>query len=586
MASLNFGAGLPNISDGAGVAPAPSSTDWRQAVAAPRKHRTARALVLVAVVGTVAAGGVAQAGAETAPPPVTPTATSSLTPMQSDSVAALATDTPSDTTSPTDSPTPSDTATPSDPPSPTATPTAPLPPTDPPTSAPARDLSPVIAAPTTYRVLGSPHRVPDSERPRFETRATRVDGGVHDVSGVRMARVGGVLYDHPAFQATYGIANINSYQQTHDPLYLSRALLQADRLKTRHVDHGGGWFFPYGFPAALPAHGIDERPPWYSEFAQGAALSLFSRLASLPALSDADRATWRAAADATFASFRVQPPGERNGITVDRNGYLWLQEWPTTVPDDSFGGHASAAYGIYDYWVLTGSSSAAKLWEGAAATLLHYAPVVRNVGWRSNYCATHSLPTPLDYQGHLVQHFMWYSWILRDPRFAHWADLFASDYPPMTSGSVHFSGGTYRLVRFSATGHVVASRSMTVKASATYHASNRAKIRNEVGFWFTMTTGPAAGWLVAESPSRDYLTGVHLLRHYDPARRMVLPWRVRVGYRFSGSGTPQGYRTVTRTADTPVTYDAWALMRGRYWVHLSSGPLAGYWIPDSGLYRP
>ncbi|MDP9183710.1 MAG: hypothetical protein M3P04_13155, partial [Actinomycetota bacterium] len=138
--------------------------------------------------------------------------------------------------------------------------------------------------------------------PYSDTRALpRTGAGVVDKHGVRMVEVGGRRYDHPAAQARYGLALLESYRLTGDPHYLALAQAQADRLVSRRVIEAGAWFYPYGYDHRGPG-GVVRKAPWYSGLGQGQALSLLTRLATVTGSP-----VYRAAADLTFASLLVPP---------------------------------------------------------------------------------------------------------------------------------------------------------------------------------------------------------------------------------------------------------------------------------------
>ena len=230
----------------------------------------------------------------------------------------------------------------------------------------------------------------------------REDPGVHDRYGVRMRPARGVLYDFPRGQSTYGLLNLSSYLVTDDQFYLDRALAQATRLRETRVVAGEAWYYPnrpskdrHGEP------GESIAAPYYSALAQGRVLMFFARLAEVTG-----DAAWRDAADHTFAS--LMRAGPRSGpyvANVDSRGFLWLQEWPWPGmrPDDTFNGHNSAAFGIYEYWHLTKDAQALEYFRGAATTAQRYAGAFRNPGWLSFYCRAHHDLNPFYHNYHVGQ---------------------------------------------------------------------------------------------------------------------------------------------------------------------------------------
>ncbi|HZL65186.1 MAG TPA: hypothetical protein VFD50_09655 [Thermoleophilia bacterium] len=133
-------------------------------------------------------------------------------------------------------------------------------------SAAAPERTPAPAAPAADGIHFSFHTVPyalrdlpQSQRQFYGSGAlSRVDTGVHDDQGVRMRRVGGVLYDFPRGQATYGLLNLSAYRVTHDDFFLQRALAQAQRLVSNRVVSGDAWFCPN--PNHYYRHGLHDEP--------------------------------------------------------------------------------------------------------------------------------------------------------------------------------------------------------------------------------------------------------------------------------------------------------------------------------------
>ena len=107
--------------------------------------------------------------------------------------------------------------------------------------------------------------------------------------------------------------------------------------------------------------------PYYSALAQGRVLMFFARLAEVT--GDV------VAADAADQHVRELPAhraalrpvcGERQLARL-----FWLQEWPcpgSAITDDTFNGHNSAAFGIYEYWHLTRDARALESFRAAATT--------------------------------------------------------------------------------------------------------------------------------------------------------------------------------------------------------------------------
>lgn len=204
-------------------------------------------------------------------------------------------------------------------------------------------------------------------------------------SGYALYRAGdGQLYDHPVAQAQYVVNMLRDYRLTPERQYLDAAIVNADRLLLRATKVGRAIFFPYPFDYPLHGRGL-LRAPWYSGMAQGVALAGFVRL-----FERTGDLRWKAAADATFASFLVPQTGPGPWVTMVEGELLWFEEYPWEPADHTFNGHVFALYGLYDYWRLTQDPRAERLIRGGLATSEVAASLVRVPGGLSRYCISAS----------------------------------------------------------------------------------------------------------------------------------------------------------------------------------------------------
>ncbi len=214
----------------------------------------------------------------------------------------------------------------------------------------------------------------------------QVEGKYTDPEGVLLVEWPGYEEPivHPVNQAMYGIYSMMAYEHTGDPVYLQRAEANARFLLSHSEGVDGAVWFPYMFPYNL--HGDESmalQPNWYSGMAQGQMLSLLSQLCG--ATSEAE---WCEAADATFQSF-LQPdlPGQ-SFVRIDGDGHLWLEEYVGDGVEATsvINGHIYSAFGLVDYYLLTGSEDALVLFDGAATTIRDSFPEYRVPGEASFYC--------------------------------------------------------------------------------------------------------------------------------------------------------------------------------------------------------
>ncbi len=406
----------------------------------------------------------------------------------------------------------------------------------------------------------------------------RVDPGVHDRYGVRMRPARGVLYDFPRGQSTYGLLNLSSYLVTDDQFYLDRALAQATRLRDTRVVAGEAWYYPNR--PSKDRHGKTGEliaAPYYSALAQGRVLMFFARLAEVTG-----DATWRDAADHTFASFlRTGPRSGPYVSNVDARGFLWLQEWPWPGmrPDDTFNGHNSAAFGIYEYWHLTKDAQALEYFRAATTTAQRYSGAFRNPGWLSFYCRAHHDVNPFYHNYHVGQLLELYR-MTGAVTFARYADVFSDDYPrPGLSGAMTVEPGRYTAVKFDALGRVRARRTLAVARALTTRVSRRTRLVPGGELYLRLAGSPAGGWWLAERPGRVYADEAAALRTYDPVRSVaLLAGRRYKAVKLGKGGMVDASVMIQPGAAVTLAVNAGATVLGYPCVRIADGDLAKYWL--------
>jgi len=398
----------------------------------------------------------------------------------------------------------------------------------------------------------------------------KVDTGVHDDQGVRMSLYGGKLYDHVTPQASYGLQNLASYNLTGDPFYLARAEAQAQRLIARHHLVGSAWFHPNDFAWPLMT------PPWYSAMGHGLSMALFGGL-----YEATGHTIYLQAAQGTFASYLIRGPLSSPWIvSVDGNGFLWLQEYPRNNADPVLNGHMFSAFGLYDYYQLTHDKRALELFNGALTTVLHYASWFRQPGWRSYYRFSRNLVASQGYHGIHVSQFMTMYRLTGLTTFARLADAFKSDYPkPEISGSIRVVPGIYTGLRFDSSGRAIGRRTYRVTHAVRLPVTRRERIYHQSGYWFLTTSGPWTGLHLRERAGSVYLPGELRFLNYDPPRKLVLPaGHVYTGRTFDDDGAITATLRFSAGSPTTATVRLRARVNGADQVLVAGGPLAGYWL--------
>lgn len=166
--------------------------------------------------------------------------------------------------------------------------------------------------------------------------------------------------------------------------------------------------------------------------AQGQALSLFSRL-----YDQTGDQKWKKAADETWKSFPQTYNASKPWSSIVVDGHLYLEEYAGNLPPLLvLNGQIFAAFGLYDYWRVTGDTQALQFLDGTVTTVLgRMMPMVRVPGGVSYYCVQASYcQTPRwQSQGYHVIHSWQLDTLARltgDEDFANWAALLRKDWSP------------------------------------------------------------------------------------------------------------------------------------------------------------
>lgn len=447
------------------------------------------------------------------------------------------------------------------------------------------------SAPFDFEMAGyRPQDVPERLRPWRNSIAKKVDTGPHDADGVRMFPLDGKLLDHPVGQIQFGLQNIAAWRRATSSadrvFFLARARAQADRLIEKRMLARGAWYFPYPFAYSIANHsGIDYEANWVSGMAQGESLSLFSQLCEILTGPD-DRATYRTAADAAFASLLKAPNPDAPGdpwVVMSQVGYLWIQEYPQAnvqKSDFTYNGFLFAILGLWDYYQLTRDKLVADLFDGSLTTIATAFSSIRNKGWYSSYCVTHR-PPHVNYHKIHIELLLQMHWLSGKANLAHLSDTLVNDAPParIDNGAVVFGKGTHTFHRFSSTGAITSTKKLKLTRASQANTSLRTRIRNRGGVYYLISNGAAKGWCVQESYPKVFLRGQWLTSEYAPHRTATFPARRAItAYKYGTNGAAGHTRTVTFTRASNAPFDARAVVNGRIMVRISAGFLTNYWV--------
>lgn len=409
-------------------------------------------------------------------------------------------------------------------------------------------------------------------------------------------------YDQPVTQAQFGLGCIASYRTeknaTRKALFLKRAKAQAKRLIDKRVEARGAWYFPYPFDFKHAKHsGVDYKAPWYSGMAQGEAISLFVQLAELNGITSSERTLYKAAADGAFASLLRADDGKPWAVNRDKDGYLWIQEYPGAKPgtgDYTYNGMIFAMFGLWDYFVATGNPLAQELYDGSIVTIRDHFPNLRNSRWFSYYCDTHRIPAPTYHQHH-INLMRQLHWQTGSARLAHQHDQLVDDFPAfgLRSGSVAaIAAGShtlYKLDTLDAVGNYgwheskkdkqLATKKVTFARATQAPVNIRRRIQGR-GIYYRINGGAYTGWWIGEAYPKAFLRGEYVPTTYHPQRTATFPAGVDITcVKFGADGKTGTLKTVKFAKKSNAPFDRRAVVNGRPMIRITAGGLKDYWAP-------
>jgi hypothetical protein len=238
---------------------------------------------------------------------------------------------------------------------------------------------------------------------------------------------------------------------------------------------------------------------------------------------------------------------------------------------------------MWDYAMLTGSEVAADIFDGALTTAVRHFPSVRNLNWYSDYCVQHDMP----HRNYHIVHMnlmLQMQWLSGRPEPAAISDAFVADYPPWgVTGQVIFAGTKHTFYKFTSTGGVSATKTLTFSRQTGANTDLRTRIQGR-GIYYRITNGAAAGWYALEAFGRVGLKGHRIAADYAPARTAIFPaGRQFSAYRFDAAGNRVGAKTSTFAKDSMAPFDRRAVINGRTYVRISAGGFEDMWIPPTVL---
>jgi hypothetical protein len=138
----------------------------------------------------------------------------------------------------------------------------------------------------------------------------------------------------------------------------------------------------------------------------------------------------------------------------------------------------------------------------------------------------------------------------------------------------------YRLGR---SGEVMSQKSVRLSKTLRVHAGGRARENGKA--WLKASSGALAGWWVHET-NDSFVRGLTQRDRFPDGRQVRLAPGRYEGKLFDWLGRVKQGRSYTFGHARTLSTAAHAIINGRHYYMLSSGPLAGYWVRDTPTVDP
>jgi hypothetical protein len=285
------------------------------------------------------------------------------------------------------------------------------------------------AVPLTHlaaRVSPAAFTVGDWQLQRLPWRQLRLNGGppmpvrtvgLQDDQGIPLRRLGpgqDLVYN-PTVLAQQGMKRLDAWKQTGNATHLRYARKIADKLDELADEGRRRRWQPHDYPlGGLPAG-------WVNGNSHGLIQSFLSRYHRLTGaegrLSDAGL---------LLGAFDKRKGDRRWFTVVTPQGYVWFEHWPNGRWVHVLNGHLNTLFGLYDYWLETGSPVAERYFLGGALTVRDKLEKFRRKGHLSRYSLS-GLEGSLHYHHTHIQQLRLLARMTGDEWFARQAKLLVRD---------------------------------------------------------------------------------------------------------------------------------------------------------------
>jgi peptidoglycan/xylan/chitin deacetylase (PgdA/CDA1 family) len=143
---------------------------------------------------------------------------------------------------------------------------------------------------------------------------------------------------------------------------------------------------------------------------------------------------------------------------------------------------------------------------------------------------------------------------------------------------VRLEAGPQTGYRFSSTGTILGRKTVTLGSPITLTAESRSSVPNQPGTYYRITSGLFAGYRIRESLVA-YVPGKIGQARWSPTRKITFPAGRYLGYTFDAEWDLATTKYATTTAASTASAGRRAIIDGRPYVLMSSGPWRDTWMP-------
>lgn len=141
-----------------------------------------------------------------------------------------------------------------------------------------------------------------------------------------------------------------------------------------------------------------------------------------------------------------------------------------------------------------------------------------------------------------------------------------------------FREGRYTGYRLSSDGDVLATKTVRFEATHRPTSAGRALVGGRA--WLKVSSGPLAGYWVHES-SDSFVRGTTTRMGFDPTRQLLVNAGKYTAFRFDWLGGVTREKVLRASWTMKMRTSIKAIISGRPYYLISSGPLEGYWLRSS-----